>query len=1168
VSAHEQNNSAPVQTPVLLSPAQQRAVEYSGGPLVVLAGPGTGKTRVIVERIAHMVNVRGIDPASIVAITFTIKAAEELRTRLAKALGDNRADAVQATTSHAFGRRLILRFSDVLGFSGTPRLIDAPACRRTLRELTQTHRLFAWLPRAGRDSAVAQSLRFIGDCRNHTITPAQALAHAELWESRLASIADPTEAAAERERLRRFADHARLFAAFEKTTRERGWITVDELITLPLELLTRHPGIAAIVRQETAAVLFDEFQDANRSQIELLRLLCPPGGANDLCIVGDDDQSIYRFRGAEDRGFELVDSIWGPRAHMGGHIEKVRLEESHRSRRPIVAAAGVTISAAEHRYDPDKILRVAPSRPELQEGPPVEFVRLKSRGWQRDSEVIAAMILKERLHAAARGALPTPLSRTAVITRGNDDASRIAQILELEGIRTRVYVKEGWMEDPGVRDVLNWARLLTRPAAEHAVVAALTTAPCFMPAGDAIALARSFAERRALDEINATPAPSRVPETPISDLDDPDEPTTGSVSDLIAFLRAAREKSTSQAKYIDIFLRLFERLTPVGAVVPADQALYEIIAAVGTPECELVPPAEHARRVRSLARLMSFAADRKPLLEPPGDLGSLVTYLDDMEPGDEGVSPDEMVDGSNSEDPEAPDAVQILTAHRAKGLEFDTVYVPRVGQHGYTTSPRPRNEPLLPADLIPAHGLSQLSVDVLEAAEARRVFYVAITRTERRLVLLGPVPEDFKNSPTAAFYREFHHAAADRLKGLFVEHEPDEVISQATSAGVLLTSAAGLDDHAGGQSRRTILDQARRLARRTAAAALQAADQPAGESSIDRQNIDRRLIDSSRMIELAAAWEARQADPAWLPSASAEVRTFADRLRTLMHEAPAGEDFESALIRAPKPPLTLSFSHLSAYLKCPRCYYLRYILRFPEPESQAVSIGNVCHKALEVFYRRWSRADVEGEVLPGKPELLAIARKVYLEQITPGILADKADLKDALDLLSRAYDNLHRPEAQVLELEKSVKLPIHHQGHTHRITAKVDRIDQLPSGGYRLIDYKSGGLNAQSEPIKKYAQPAPDDLQMTIYALAICSIFTPDLYNSEKPEASTLPPGEAQYWILGAPTPGSIDFAALKTAKVVQTIRKAIDGILAGDFASDKKCSGPCTTLGLNSPHD
>jgi hypothetical protein len=362
----------------LLTPAQRQGVEYAGGPMIVLAGPGTGKTRVIVERIAHAIRERGVDPASILAITFTIKAAEEMRRRLAAELGDNRADQVRACTSHSFGRDLVSRFGDVLGFAETPRLIDGPVVRRTLRELARKLGSFPDLPTQGREGAVAETVRMIAACRNSDVTPARAGAFAEEWGRTIEARREPGSETddgflADVARHRRFADQAALYAAFEAECHRRGWMCIDELITLAIRLLRENPMAAAIVRQECRCVLFDEFQDANLSQIELLRVLCPPKSSPDLCVVGDDDQSIYRFRGADDRGFERFRKIWGE------GVKLVRLDENHRSHDPIVRLAGVVMGHAPHRFDPTKVLRVADSRPEHASGPPIELVRLGQR---------------------------------------------------------------------------------------------------------------------------------------------------------------------------------------------------------------------------------------------------------------------------------------------------------------------------------------------------------------------------------------------------------------------------------------------------------------------------------------------------------------------------------------------------------------------------------------------------------------------------------------------------------------------------------------------------------------------------------------------------------------------------------------------------------------------
>src|SRR5690606_16424442 len=159
---------------------------------------------------------------------------------------------------------------------------------------------------------------FIAACRNRAIFPEACVAHAQQWR-RSCELneggLDEGALAAERYRSGLFGDLAAAYAAFERVCRERQWLTFDDLLTLPIRLLREHPGVAAICRDDYRHFVVDEFQDVNAAQIELLRLLVPArtaGGPREpvLCVVGDDDQAIYAFRGATERAFEHVARFW------------------------------------------------------------------------------------------------------------------------------------------------------------------------------------------------------------------------------------------------------------------------------------------------------------------------------------------------------------------------------------------------------------------------------------------------------------------------------------------------------------------------------------------------------------------------------------------------------------------------------------------------------------------------------------------------------------------------------------------------------------------------------------------------------------------------------------------------------------------------------------------
>ncbi len=293
-----------------LSRDQRAAVEHDGGPLIVLAGPGTGKTRVIVHRVAHMINARGIKPEAIVAATFTVKAAEELRGRLSGLVGAVVAQRVRAGTLHGLGSSMVRRHADMLGLPSRLRMIDPAQSRRVLKAVIEDGKLFtAW--RAEGLNALADRLIGMFDAMaDRGVVPARALEFAA--EYGRSAVGDAAKVSASM-----FADSARAYDAYCTRRWERGWLTYADFVLLPIMGLSGAGPVGAatggmmrtLLRQEYTAFVVDEFQDCNAGQIEMLRLLAGQD-APDLCVVGDDDQAIYAFRGADERAFERFEKLW------------------------------------------------------------------------------------------------------------------------------------------------------------------------------------------------------------------------------------------------------------------------------------------------------------------------------------------------------------------------------------------------------------------------------------------------------------------------------------------------------------------------------------------------------------------------------------------------------------------------------------------------------------------------------------------------------------------------------------------------------------------------------------------------------------------------------------------------------------------------------------------
>lgn len=1122
------------ERPVQLNAEQRRAVEYDGGPLIVLAGPGTGKTRVIVHRIERLIK-SGAEPESIVALTFTVKAASELRERLCGLVGQSAADRVNAHTIHGFGYRLLRRFGDRLGLPARPRILDSAQRRRLLRQLVRTHDLFARHAAAGRDALLPDLERCIDALRHSAIFPCDCEAFLKRppapqegdEEARLAAAA----------RRAHFEEVSRLYALFDAGCRERGLLAMEEMVLLPIVLLRDHEEVAAVCRDEFRHVVVDEFQDVNTGQIELLRQLCPPrrigsaGRGPDLCVVGDDDQSIYEFRGADDRAFGRFEAIW---TLDGAPPERIALSVNYRSESPVVRIANAIMARAESRFAPDKVVELPPERATgpCTPGAGVEGIELDDD--YQAGDVIAAMILADRA-APTGGGEPRRWSDYAVIARSHLDLDRAGAALGFEGIPVTRARPPSALDDRGVQDLLRWIELLVDPTAWWAAQWILTRPPFSVPASEVGEWAVRHRAQRSRARAGAE-----------------GEDDGGPVVD---WLLARQGDDPAVVR----FGAIYAELRDIATRGSAHEAVFAIIRRADIVHAELLDARERAKRVGHLAEVLRFVQDRLPVLEPPADLASFWSYYQDLDESEQAFRAvgEEQIDGG-AEEGERPDAVTLLTAHSAKGLEFDTVFVPRIRPpHGYPSS-RAGDEPDFPEGLIDRGGRD---AKARRLAEERRLFYVACTRAQRRLVLMAKRKKS--RGKTVDFFEEL---TLDERDTPVTVRTADEVLRRASELGVKLTSRSEIDEHAAGaadarEARRELLAAARREARLLAARALDEADRPdAGPEAIGA--IAERLREAAQRIAVAARVEAAGEAPAWaLAKDSPEaLRTHAARLAELARRADERPDPLAGYFKPLTPPLRLSYSWIMDYESCPRCFYLRRIVQIPEPAGAPQIVGTVAHKALERFYKEWMAAEADSRATPGLARLVELGRRVFFEELPGRAEADAEQLRQVTEQLTLAFERLHDPLTEVQHAELRLTFPYTRAGVEHTFVANLDRVDLLPTSGNRIVDYKTGRAK------DSLVSPKADDLQMGVYALALRAhqglggwTDTPD---PEDPAAREPARGVAEYWLLSTGQRGRIDLSALDYERITARINKAIDGMLAGEFPRGRDCNGLCEAFG------
>ncbi len=394
--------------------AQQRAaVEHDEGPLLVLAGAGSGKTRVITARIARLL-AGGVQPGSILAVTVTNKAANEMRERIGATVGDETASAIWLSTFHSFGVRFVREEAKALGLGSRFTIFDQGDSLGVVRELLRTE------AKAERQLDAQAILSRISLWKNALLGPGQVRAKGDEYDQAAASI----------------------YGAYESTLADMHAVDFDDLVTKPVVLLRDRPGIRSKWRSRFAHVLVDEFQDTNVAQLDLVRLLANERG--NVCVVGDDDQSIYGWRGA------CVDNILDFEHHFPGAVV-TKLEQNYRSHASILNVANAAIEKSPKRPYA-KVLK-----PVRESGPPVRMCVLPEP--QEEAKFVASEIRKLQREG-------TDPREIAVLYRSNTQAKLLEEELRIAGIPYRVFGGTKFFDRKEIKDGIAYMRVALNPRDE------------------------------------------------------------------------------------------------------------------------------------------------------------------------------------------------------------------------------------------------------------------------------------------------------------------------------------------------------------------------------------------------------------------------------------------------------------------------------------------------------------------------------------------------------------------------------------------------------------------------------------------------------------------------------------------------------------------------------
>ena len=404
-----------------LNDPQRTAVRYLDGPLLVLAGAGSGKTRVITAKVAHLIE-QGVDPAGIAAITFTNKAAREMRERTGAGLRRRESAAAAPTicTFHALGLKILRR--EAAAMQLTPRF--------SILDPADVEPIVAELLTSGDRARVRAAQWQISAWKNALIAPAEALARAST----------EAEAAA-----------ARVYARYRAALSAYQAVDFDDLIALPVAALECDAGAAEYWQKRLQYLLIDEYQDTNPAQYRLLRLLT--GARAAFTAVGDDDQAIYGWRGATLANLEQL-----PRDYPS--LKVIKLEQNYRSSIRILRSANALIGHNTKLFD--KALWS-----DLGLGEPIQVAPAADD--QAEAESIARTI------AALKFEHRTRFDDFAVLYRGNHQARAFEQALRAQNMPYSVSGGQSWFDRTEIRDIVAYLRLIANDEDDPAFVRAVTT---------------------------------------------------------------------------------------------------------------------------------------------------------------------------------------------------------------------------------------------------------------------------------------------------------------------------------------------------------------------------------------------------------------------------------------------------------------------------------------------------------------------------------------------------------------------------------------------------------------------------------------------------------------------------------------------------------------------
>ncbi len=937
-----------------LNPEQKAAVDTIEGPVMVIAGPGSGKTQILTLRIATILQKTQLNPRNILALTFTDSAAANMRKRLVSVIGSS-AYGVGIYTFHGFANSIIGEFPYKFQFARELVQIDEIEQIEIIENLIDSLELKDLRPPRAPYHYTSEIIGRIGDLKNENISPAELR---KITESSIEQLSnDPTSMhekgahkgkmkaviAEEIKQLEKCQELATIYTAYQQKLEEKGLYDYADMILFIVKKLEEDADLKAYYQERFQYILVDEYQDTNSAQNRLVELVADFFDSPNLFVVGDDKQSIFRFQGAS-----MANMLAFYRKYP--EMKVVSLRQNYRSHQSILDTAQKVIVQANERITQhiggisdelvaSNVIFTNDESSNLSEKnyAPVCLAAFSS------PETEQYWIAQKIMSLIEAGSLPQEI---AIIYKENREADSFADILCRLGIAFSLERGSNVLVDIDIRRLLTMLRAINEPTDSRSLFELLHY---------------DFSKIDGIDLLRLTAYRAK---------------NRTSIIDVLDQLAGNTLEVTlnNPTAFQDIYKNLGEwRVASLNTSMP------EFLEIVIRESGLLAQILESTTKIERLHRLRRFFDEVKKLAtkDPLLNLSKLLEHFDLLIANRIQLVPSPLNTGANQ------GVIRLMTAHKAKGLEFEHVFLPNLVDKHWGNATR-RSSLKLPFGLI-GHTVSTQDE---KNEDDRRLFYVALTRAKRCLYLTHAMRKNGKEQLPSQFLSEIGEDALCRI---------DTTASEAEAGAHLLALFS-----------------------------------PIVEAHFSEQE--------------------------------------AEYLRQLIREQP------------------ITPTGLNNYLRCPKGYLYKNILRIPTAKTASQGYGTAVHAAMQAFFIQHKA----NKHVPALDDLLAAFREALAKEILNPVDFE-AFLRKGTTVLTHYFETHLRSVNPTVDVEYG--FDTHHivipspEGDIN-ITGKLDKLELIdgPSKTVRIIDYKTGRARSRNEIEGKTVSADEDYKRQLIFYQMLCEL--------------------------------------------------------------------------------